>query len=50
MPVTGDGLLNVLVVLTKREIWSVSTALLKDSCVNQPDRKGMLTPGLSPAP
>jgi hypothetical protein len=27
-----------LVVLTKREIWSVVRALLKDSCANQHDR------------
>ena len=42
MPVTGDELRQALVDLTGCENWSVSTALLKDSCVNQPDRKGML--------
>src|SRR6202042_3806854 len=32
-----------LAVLTKREIWSVATVLMKHSRVNQPDRKGMIS-------
>jgi hypothetical protein len=42
LPVTGDRLLCVL-VLTKREIWSVASGLLKHSRVNQPDHKGMIS-------
>jgi hypothetical protein len=49
LPVTGDRLLSALVSLTSHEMWSVSIALLKDSCVNQPDRKGMLTGAVTSA-
>src|ERR1700744_759627 len=34
---------SALVVLTKREIWSVATVLVTHSRVNQPDRKGMIS-------